>query len=65
MASPGYPLQSLTRKQAAGCWAVDIKTRLAVSHDGFLAEGTKDVSQGAPRDFIVADDFIYSEPVAE
>jgi len=40
-------------------------TKVTVSHDGFLAEGTADVSQGGGKDLIVLDDFIYSEPVAQ
>lgn len=40
-------------------------TKVTVTHDGFLAEGTPDVSQGGAKDLIVLDDFIYSEPVAE
>ena len=39
-------------------------TKVTVIHDGFLAEGVPDVSQGGTRDLIVLDDFIYSEPVA-
>ena len=40
-------------------------TKVTVTHDGFLAEGTQDVSDGGTRDLIVLDDFIYSEPVAQ
>ena len=40
-------------------------TKVTVRHDGFLAEGTNDVSEGGTRDLIVLDDFIYSEPVAQ
>lgn len=40
-------------------------TKVTVAHDGFLTEGTKDISDGGTRDLIVLDDFIYSEPVAE
>jgi len=40
-------------------------TKVLVTHDGFLAEGTKDVSDGGTRDLIVLDDFIYSEPLEE
>ena len=40
-------------------------TKVTVTHDGFLEEGTKDVSEGGPRDLVVLDDFIYSEPVAQ
>ena len=39
-------------------------TKVTVTHDGFLAEGTEDISDGGTRDLIVLDDFIYSEPVA-
>lgn len=39
-------------------------TKVTVSHDGFLAEGGRDISQGGSKDLIVLDDFIYSEPVA-
>ena len=39
-------------------------TKVTVAHDGFLAEGTKDISEGGTDDLIVLDDFIYSEPVA-
>lgn len=40
-------------------------TKVTVTHDGFLAEGTQDISDGGTRDFIVLDDFIYSEPVVQ
>lgn len=40
-------------------------TKITVTHDGFLAEGIADVSQGGTKDLIVLDDFIYSEPVAQ
>ncbi|MEO5995977.1 MAG: hypothetical protein ABIN89_04605 [Chitinophagaceae bacterium] len=40
-------------------------TKIKVNHDGFLAEGTKDISDGGTRDLVVLDDFIYSEPVAQ
>ena len=40
-------------------------TKVTVTHDGFLEEGTKDVSEGGARDLVVLDDFIYSEPVAQ
>lgn len=39
-------------------------TKVTISHEGFLAEGTKDVSDGGEEDLVVLDDFIYSEPVA-
>jgi hypothetical protein len=40
-------------------------TKVTVIHDGFLAEGARDVSDGGTRDLIVLDDFIYSEPVVK
>ena len=40
-------------------------TSVTVSHDGFLTEGTDDVSNGGARDLVVLDDFIFSEPVAQ
>jgi hypothetical protein len=39
-------------------------TKVQVTHDGFLKEGTKDISDGGTRDLVVLDDFIYSEPLA-
>ena len=38
-------------------------TKVKVSHDGFLTQGQKDISDGGPNDLIVLDDFLYSEPV--
>lgn len=38
-------------------------TKVQVTHDGFLAAGTKDISDGGSNDLIVMDDFIYSEPI--
>ncbi|MBX2925384.1 MAG: hypothetical protein KF746_24515 [Chitinophagaceae bacterium] len=40
-------------------------TRIVVAHDGFLAEGSKDISDGGTQDLIILDDFIYSEPLAQ
>ncbi|HEY6974849.1 MAG TPA: hypothetical protein VH396_01095 [Chitinophagaceae bacterium] len=40
-------------------------TKVTVSHDGFLSEGTKDISDNGTRDLVVLDDFIYSEPVVQ
>lgn len=38
-------------------------TKVMVHHQGALADGQKDVSQGGPKDLVVFDDLIYSEPV--
>jgi hypothetical protein len=38
-------------------------TKVVVRHEGRLSDGQKDVSQGGPKDLIVIDDLIYSEPV--
>lgn len=40
-------------------------TRIQVGHDGNLASGEKDITQGGAHDLIVLDDFLYSEPVAK
>jgi hypothetical protein len=40
-------------------------TKVTVTHDGFLSEGTKDISENGTKDLIVLDDFIYSEPVIQ
>lgn len=40
-------------------------TRVMVSHQGKLASGEADVSNGGTKDLIVLDDFIYSEPLAQ
>jgi hypothetical protein len=40
-------------------------TKILVTHDGFLAEGKKDISDGGTEDLVVLDDFIYSEPVEQ
>jgi hypothetical protein len=37
-------------------------TKVKVHHQGRLADGEKDVSQGGTNDLIVIDDIIYSEP---
>lgn len=39
-------------------------TKVQVTHDGFLAEDVKDISEGGNKDLVVLDDFIYSEPLA-
>jgi hypothetical protein len=38
-------------------------TKVKVHHEGRLADGQKDISQGGAKDLIVIDDLIYSEPV--
>jgi hypothetical protein len=40
-------------------------TRIRVGHDGKLADGLPDISQGGAKDMVVLDDFLYSEPVAQ
>lgn len=40
-------------------------TRVQVSHDGNLASGEIDITQGGAHDLVVLDDFLYSEPVAK
>ncbi len=37
-------------------------TRVQIGHEGRLADGDKDVSQGGAKDLVILDDFIYSEP---
>lgn len=38
-------------------------TSIRVGHEGFLASGEKDVTQGGTHDLVVLDDFLYDEPV--
>jgi hypothetical protein len=38
-------------------------TRILVQHQGRLADGQKDISQGGSKDLVVMDDLIYSEPI--
>ena len=38
-------------------------THVRVGHDGKLADGEKDISQGGTHDLVVLDDFLYDEPV--
>jgi hypothetical protein len=40
-------------------------TKVTVTHDGFLAEGLPDISEGGTKDLVTLDDFIYSEPAAQ
>jgi len=40
-------------------------TRIRVQHDGILSDGQKDISDSGPKDLVVLDDILYSEPVAE
>jgi hypothetical protein len=39
-------------------------TRIQIGHEGILSTGEKDITQGGPKDLIILDDFIYSEPIA-
>lgn len=39
-------------------------TKVQVAHEGILTESQTDISQGGPKDLVVLDDFIYSEPEA-
>ena len=38
-------------------------THVRVGHDGKLADGEKDISDGGAHDLIIMDDFLYDEPV--
>ena len=38
-------------------------TAIKVGHDGVLADGQKDISQGGPKDLVTLDDLLYDEPV--
>jgi hypothetical protein len=38
-------------------------TKIRVIHDGILLDGQKDISNNGPKDLIIMDDLIYSEPV--
>jgi hypothetical protein len=40
-------------------------THVTIGHEGKLADGEKDISQGGTKDLVAFDDFIYSEPVAK
>lgn len=39
-------------------------THVFIGHEGKLADGQKDITAGGPKDLVVLDDFIYSEPIA-
>lgn len=39
-------------------------TSVRIGHEGMLASGGKDITQGGTKDLVILDDFIYSEPVA-
>jgi hypothetical protein len=41
-----------------------VVTDISIGHEGKLADGEKDISQGGTKDLVVLDDFIYSEPLA-
>jgi hypothetical protein len=38
-------------------------TRIRVAHEGKLADGDADISNGGAKDLIILDDFLYDEPV--
>jgi hypothetical protein len=40
-------------------------TKVVVSHPGILSSGLADISNGGPKDLIVLDDFLYSEPTLQ
>ena len=40
-------------------------THVIVGHDGTLAEGGADISNGGKKDFVVFDDFLFNEPVKQ
>lgn len=40
-------------------------THLMVGHNGTLAEGGADISDGGKKDFVVFDDFLFDEPVKQ
>jgi hypothetical protein len=40
-------------------------TKVVVSHPGILSSGQADISNGGPKDLIVLDDFLYSEPTQQ
>lgn len=47
-----------------GVYFKDVKvTSIRVGHQGVLASGGKDVSDGGTADLVILDDFIYDEPV--
>jgi hypothetical protein len=37
-------------------------TRIRIRHDGKIADGEKDISANGPKDLIIMDDLLYSEP---
>jgi hypothetical protein len=41
-----------------------VVTDINIGHEGKLADGEKDITQGGTKDLVVLDDFIYSEPLA-
>jgi hypothetical protein len=38
-------------------------THIVAGHEGILADGQKDITQGGSKDLVILDDFIYSEPL--
>ncbi len=40
-------------------------TQVKIGHEGILANGQKDITQGGAKDLVILDDFIYGEPVAQ
>jgi hypothetical protein len=43
----------------------EMVTLVEIGHEGRLADGGKDISDGGAKDLVVFDDFIYSEPAAK
>jgi hypothetical protein len=43
----------------------EVITMVKIGHEGRLADGEKDISNGGNKDLVVFDDFIYSEPAVK
>jgi hypothetical protein len=43
----------------------EVITMVKIGHEGRLADGEKDISNGGSKDLVIFDDFIYSEPAAK